>query len=166
MRLKLLAVMLAGASSIALAPAALAQETPEAAEAQQEGSPETISNTTVADRGLPGGADDAAAAGDIVVTATRRTERLQDVPLAVSAISGDQLAEAGFQNLADIQYQFSGVQFGWKGFWVLSAILVRYPDGIVGTVVPRENRNRNTIIVSYRIRKIPSRGSRMNNPTT
>lgn len=49
---------------------------------------------------------------EIVVTATRRAERLQDVPLAVSAISGDQLAESGFQDLTDIQYQFSGVQFG------------------------------------------------------
>lgn len=50
--------------------------------------------------------------GDIVVTATRRNERLQDVPLAVSAINGDQLAEGGFQKFTDIQYQFSGVQFG------------------------------------------------------
>ncbi|MEQ6332290.1 TonB-dependent receptor domain-containing protein [Sphingobium sp. MK2] len=49
---------------------------------------------------------------DIVVTATRRSERLQDVPLAVSAIGGEQLAESGFQRLTDIQYQFSGVQFG------------------------------------------------------
>jgi iron complex outermembrane recepter protein len=47
-----------------------------------------------------------------VVTATRRSERLQDVPLAVSAITGAQLQEGGFQNLQDIQYQFSGVQFG------------------------------------------------------
>lgn len=57
-----------------------------------------------------------AASGDelseIVVTATRREERLQDVPLSVSAISGDQLKSAGFQNLQDIQYQMSGVQFG------------------------------------------------------
>lgn len=53
--------------------------------------------------------------GEIVVTATRRAERLQDVPLAVNAISGDDLAEAGFRNLTDIQYQFSGVQFGVTG---------------------------------------------------
>jgi len=57
-------------------------------------------------------ADDAIATTDIVVTATRRNERLQDVPLAVSAISGEQLAESGFQRLTDIQYQFAGVQFG------------------------------------------------------
>lgn len=49
---------------------------------------------------------------DIIVTATRRAERLQDVPVAVSALNGGQLAKAGFKSLADIQYQFSGVQFG------------------------------------------------------
>ncbi len=53
-------------------------------------------------------AEEANADADIVVTATRRSERLQDVPLAVSAISGEQLAEGGFQNLTDIQYQFVG----------------------------------------------------------
>ena len=53
--------------------------------------------------------------GEIIVTATRRAERLQDVPLAVNAVSGEQLAESGFQSLTDIQYQFSGVQFGVTG---------------------------------------------------
>lgn len=53
-----------------------------------------------------------AARDEIIVTATRREERLQDVPIAVSVVSGDQLAEAGFSRLTDIQYQFSGVQFG------------------------------------------------------
>lgn len=51
-------------------------------------------------------------AGEIIVTASRRAERLQDVPLAVSAVTGAQLTESGFQKLTDIQYQFSGVQFG------------------------------------------------------
>jgi iron complex outermembrane receptor protein len=52
------------------------------------------------------------APGDIVVTASRRAERLQDVPIAVSAISGTQLKAGGFSQLTDIQYQVSGVQFG------------------------------------------------------
>lgn len=60
-------------------------------------------------------AEAAKADDEIIVTATRRAERLQDVPLAVSAISGGQLTEAGFRNLADIQYQFAGVQFGVTG---------------------------------------------------
>ena len=49
---------------------------------------------------------------EVVVTATRREERLQSVPLDVSAVSGAQLTQSGFQNLQDIQYQMPGVQFG------------------------------------------------------
>ena len=51
-------------------------------------------------------------AGEIVVTAQRRTERLQDVPLAVSALNSQQLASGGFQKLSDLQFQVSGLQFG------------------------------------------------------
>ncbi|MEO0032962.1 MAG: hypothetical protein RIS94_2720, partial [Pseudomonadota bacterium] len=85
--------LVAGISLFALsAPALAADETPAADAAAQPGT------------GI--------APGEIVVTASRRAERLQDVPLAVSAVSGAQLAEGGFQKLTDIQYQFSGVQFG------------------------------------------------------
>ncbi len=49
---------------------------------------------------------------EVVVTATRRSERLQDVPLAVSAVSGDQLAATGAKQVTDLQYSVSGVQFG------------------------------------------------------
>ncbi|KQN04705.1 hypothetical protein ASE85_06810 [Sphingobium sp. Leaf26] len=65
------------------------------------------------DATVPQEAADAAPAGvDIVVTATRRAERLQDVPLAVSAIGAEQLAATGFKDLTNIAYTFSGVQFG------------------------------------------------------
>lgn len=71
-----------------------------------------LSSPALAQNAEQSAGDSSADSADIVVTASRRTERLQDVPLAVSAISGDQLAEGGFQKLTDIQYQFSGVQFG------------------------------------------------------
>ncbi|MCK9541650.1 MAG: TonB-dependent receptor [Novosphingobium sp.] len=47
---------------------------------------------------------DAAAATmeDIVVTAQRRSERLRDVPLSISAVSGDNLVEANVQNIRDL----------------------------------------------------------------
>ena len=50
--------------------------------------------------------------GEVVVTATRREARLQDVPLAVSAVAGNKLVAAGFQNIQDVQYAVPGVQFG------------------------------------------------------
>lgn len=49
---------------------------------------------------------------EIVVTASRRQERLQEVPLAVTAIGAEQLAATGIKDLTDIQYTTPGVQFG------------------------------------------------------
>jgi iron complex outermembrane recepter protein len=57
--------------------------------------------------GAPAAAQDAAAAddnaGDIVVTAQLREERLQDVPVAISVLSGDRLASQGGVNLETAQ---------------------------------------------------------------
>lgn len=48
----------------------------------------------------------------IMVSASRRIERLQDVPIAVSALTGDQLEASSFKDVKDIAYTFSGVQYG------------------------------------------------------
>jgi iron complex outermembrane receptor protein len=48
---------------------------------------------------------------DIVVTATRREQRLQDVPLAVTAVSGADLAQSNFREASDIQYLAPSVTF-------------------------------------------------------
>ena len=56
---------------------------------------------------LPDGAADtdeqAATLTDIVVTAQRREERLVDVPLAVRAVSADEIAQRNVTNLSDMQ---------------------------------------------------------------
>jgi len=44
-----------------------------------------------------------AAATEIVITAQRRSQRLQDVPVAVTAASAEDLAKAHVENIADIQ---------------------------------------------------------------
>lgn len=48
----------------------------------------------------------------VTVTATRRTERLQDVPLAVSAANAQQIENAGVTSIQDISKVVSGVTFG------------------------------------------------------
>lgn len=55
---------------------------------------------------------DEANTGDIVVTATRRSERLQDVPLAVTAVTGQTLADSGIKSLSDVQYTTPGLTVG------------------------------------------------------
>lgn len=42
---------------------------------------------------------------EVVVTAQKRTQSMQDVPVAVSAISGDNLANTGFRDISDISAQ-------------------------------------------------------------
>src|SRR5581483_4175199 len=49
--------------------------------------------------------------GEIIVTAQRREENLQSVPLSVTAVSGRELQNSTFTTLSDIQHLASSVQF-------------------------------------------------------
>ncbi|MCK9541730.1 MAG: TonB-dependent receptor, partial [Novosphingobium sp.] len=53
--------------------------------------------------------------GDIIVTAQRRSERLVDVPASVVAISGEALAQAGTNGIADLTRQAPGVIINTTG---------------------------------------------------
>lgn len=66
--------------------------TPLAPAGQQQGS-----NTSA-----PAAEPDSASLGDIVVTAQRREQNLQDVPVAVTAITADQLEARGVANVTDV----------------------------------------------------------------
>ncbi len=48
---------------------------------------------------------------EIVVTARKRTESLQDTPVAVTALTADQIAEFGVQSLADVSKMTAGLLF-------------------------------------------------------
>ncbi len=48
---------------------------------------------------------------EIVVTARKREESLQDIPLSVTAFTADQIERAGFKTLEDISMQTPGLQF-------------------------------------------------------
>ena len=83
----------AGAWAQATTPANQAEPTIPVAPPLQAATPTDTSNPT-ASRGET--------VGDIVVTARKRTERLQDVPVAVSAVSGDALLSQGATNVQDV----------------------------------------------------------------
>lgn len=53
--------------------------------------------------------------GEIIVTATRRAERLQDVPLAVTAITGEDLVDRGVQRLEDYIRLVPGLAYNTTG---------------------------------------------------
>ena len=57
---------------------------------------------TVSGTAAPAPTDVAGADGDIVVTAQRRNERLQDVPVSITALSGDQLADKRIASPTDL----------------------------------------------------------------
>jgi iron complex outermembrane receptor protein len=56
-----------------------------------------------------------AAPAEIVVTAQKRAERLQDVPVAVSVISGDAIANQGGVNIENAQYLVPSLNFRKSG---------------------------------------------------
>lgn len=60
--------------------------------------------------------------GVIVVTAQRREERLQDVPLSITAQSGDQLAQAGVDDIRDLGNVVPGLTFTTQGAFAAPTI--------------------------------------------
>ncbi len=82
----------AGAASAVAPPAAVA--TPEAGSAPEDEA-----------------AEKSGGAGDIVVTARRRTERVQEVPIALSVIGGEELQKSGAFNVNRLQQQLPSLQF-------------------------------------------------------
>ncbi|WP_260597562.1 TonB-dependent receptor [Sphingomonas endolithica] len=72
----------------------------------------------------PNDTDDATT-GDIIVTAQKRSERLQDVPVAISVISGDQLAAKGAMNLEGAQYLVPTLNFRKSGTAINQSLFLR-----------------------------------------
>ena len=52
---------------------------------------------------------------EVVVTATRVEESLQDVPISVSVLTGDAIEDFGIDNFADYVLQLPGVTAGGSG---------------------------------------------------
>ena len=63
--------------------------------------------------------------GDIVVTAQKRSERLQAVPVAVSVLSGDAIAAKGGTNLESAQYLVPTLNFRKSGTAINQSLFLR-----------------------------------------
>ena len=85
-------------------------------DAPSETPPATGSAAGQADTGLP---------GDIVVTAQRQSQRLQDVPIAVSAFSAETLERQQIKNPLDLQLTLPNVQFTKTNFTSSSSLTIR-----------------------------------------
>lgn len=48
---------------------------------------------------------------EVIVTARKRAESLQEIPLSISAFTADDIREGGFQDLGDITVQTAGIQY-------------------------------------------------------
>lgn len=66
-----------------------------------------------------------AAPGDIVVTAQKREQRLQDVPIAVSVVSGEVLAAQAGVNLENAQYLVPVMNFRKSGTTLNQSLFLR-----------------------------------------
>src|ERR1700733_3826776 len=64
-------------------------------------------------------AADGAAASDslqeVTVTATRRSESIQNVPITIQALTGEQLQQLGVTSFADVAKYLPNVSFGANG---------------------------------------------------
>jgi len=68
---------------------------------------------------------DAGGLGDIVVTAQRQAERLQDVPIAVSAFSTEAIERQQIRNPLDLQLSLPNIQFTKGNFTTSSSLTIR-----------------------------------------
>ncbi len=60
-------------------------------------------------------ADEVAPGGEIIVTAQRRAERLQDVPIAISALGSEDLARKGVSDVEDLVGNIPGLSISGTG---------------------------------------------------
>ncbi|MGH8309655.1 MAG: TonB-dependent receptor plug domain-containing protein, partial [Steroidobacteraceae bacterium] len=84
---------------------------------------------------------------EVIVTATKRQERLQDVAAPISAVTGQQLQEMGAQTLADYITKLPGVQFNDYQPGV-SEVIIR---GVSATTYHEQGQT----VVGYYINEIP-----------
>ena len=84
-----------------------------------------LAQTGPADAAAPPQAAEDTAPGEIIVTATKRAENLQRVPIAVSVVSSADLARSGGINLENVQYLVPTLNFRKSGVPINQSIFLR-----------------------------------------
>jgi len=79
----------------------------------------------------------AADVGEIIVTAQRRAERLQDVPLSISVLSGDALRNAAVTSADRLEQLIPGIRLGRSGSDLRPAIRGTYTENVAANGDPR-----------------------------
>lgn len=120
-------LLIIGASSLAISAPALGQEASVAA-------------------GEPGTASDGSSLQEIIVTAQKRAENLQDVPLSVSAVTGETLERLHQQDLSQITATVPNVQVQVNGGLSLSASYVIRGIGIAANPSPYVGTEVGTVV--------------------
>jgi iron complex outermembrane recepter protein len=59
--------------------------------------------------------DSDSALQEVIVTATRRAASAQDLPMSITAVTGDQLQQAGIEDMGALAHSMAGVDFTDKG---------------------------------------------------
>jgi iron complex outermembrane receptor protein len=80
---------------------------------------------------------DAGGIAEIVVTAQRREERLQDVPLSITAITGDELRNADVRDITRLEQTVPGLRIARSGAAARPAIRGVYTEAISANSDPR-----------------------------
>ena len=108
-------------------------------------------------------ADEAGTIEEVIVTAQKRSERLQDVPIAITVVNERQLAEQRIYTLADLSrtspalemiQAFGGPGGGGQIRGIGTSSFTRSAEGAVGIVVdgvPQGNANANNIFDVQRV---------------
>jgi iron complex outermembrane recepter protein len=91
-----------------------------------------LAQTTPSNAEAPQVTEEEAVPGDIVVTATRRNQRLQDVGLSITALGGEQLEARGINSFVDYGSSIPNLSFGATGDGSLGsrAITIRGIQGL------------------------------------
>ncbi len=108
---------------------------PASAQAAQTPSAGTATPTSAADAGPEQEARTEAQTGDIIVTAQKREERLQDVPMSITAATGEQLKSLGVTNMEDLERVVPGLTIN-KTYYGLPVFFLRgvgFNDASLGT---------------------------------